>query len=106
MLQSDVLPNMGFSATRKRLMKSYECVQSDSTPELPFETEDKVEAQTDEGKQPAGNGQTVSHQSTGQEDASKSSSAGGESSGERQERDIEPESEGTGARADETKDEL
>lgn len=26
MLQADVLPNMGFSATRKRLIKSYECV--------------------------------------------------------------------------------
>jgi hypothetical protein len=27
MLQADVLPNMGFSATRKRLIKSYECNQ-------------------------------------------------------------------------------
>lgn len=27
MLQADVLPNMGFSATRKRLVHSYECVK-------------------------------------------------------------------------------
>jgi hypothetical protein len=27
MLQADVLPNMGFSSTRKRLMHSYECVK-------------------------------------------------------------------------------
>mmetsp|Transcript_28897 Transcript_28897/g.33125 ORF Transcript_28897/g.33125 Transcript_28897/m.33125 type:complete len:128 (+) Transcript_28897:88-471(+) len=27
MLQSDVLPNMEFSSTRKRLVKSYECVK-------------------------------------------------------------------------------
>ena len=27
MLQADVLPNMGFSATRKRLVQSYECVE-------------------------------------------------------------------------------
>jgi hypothetical protein len=29
MLQADVLPNMGFSATRKRLIKSYECVPTE-----------------------------------------------------------------------------
>jgi hypothetical protein len=27
MLQSDVLPNMGFSPTRKRLVHSYDCVK-------------------------------------------------------------------------------
>ena len=27
MLQADVLPNMEFSSTRKRLVKSYECVK-------------------------------------------------------------------------------
>jgi len=27
MLQADVLPNMGFSSTRKRLVHSYECVK-------------------------------------------------------------------------------
>jgi hypothetical protein len=27
MLQADVLPNMGFSATRKRLIKSYDCTK-------------------------------------------------------------------------------
>lgn len=31
MLQADVLPNMGFSATRKRLIKSFECVPSPVT---------------------------------------------------------------------------
>jgi hypothetical protein len=30
MLQADVLPNMGFSATRKRLIQSFECVKSDA----------------------------------------------------------------------------
>ncbi len=29
MLQSDVLPNMGFSPTRKRLVHSYECVKEE-----------------------------------------------------------------------------
>ena len=28
MLQADVLPNMGFSATRKRLIKEYNCTCS------------------------------------------------------------------------------
>jgi hypothetical protein len=31
MLQADVLPNMGFSATRKRLVYSHECTTSDQT---------------------------------------------------------------------------
>lgn len=30
MLQADVLPNMGFSATRKRLIHSHECVKSEN----------------------------------------------------------------------------
>ena len=29
MLQADVLPNMGFSATRKRLVRSFECVKEE-----------------------------------------------------------------------------
>jgi len=29
MLQADVLPNMGFSATRKRLIKAYDCTKLD-----------------------------------------------------------------------------
>lgn len=32
MLQADVLPNMAFSATRKRLVKSYECFPPDEDP--------------------------------------------------------------------------
>ncbi len=31
MLQADVLPNMGFSSTRKRLIKSYDCTKLHST---------------------------------------------------------------------------
>ena len=38
MLQADVLPNMGFSATRKRLIHSYDCL-SDSN----FDKDDEVE---------------------------------------------------------------
>ena len=30
MLQADVLPNMGFSATRKRLMHSHDCLSNDN----------------------------------------------------------------------------
>jgi hypothetical protein len=33
MLQADVLPNMGFSATRKRLIKSFECLPSSENAE-------------------------------------------------------------------------
>jgi hypothetical protein len=29
MLQADVLPNMGFSATRKRLIQAYNCTAAD-----------------------------------------------------------------------------
>jgi hypothetical protein len=37
MLQADVLPNMGFSSTRKRLVHSYECgVPEDSMEQLDF----------------------------------------------------------------------
>ncbi|CAB9499499.1 Inherit from NOG: HTTM domain protein [Seminavis robusta] len=44
MLQADVLPNMGFSATRKRLIHSYECVKTDAAA-IP-----SVEEQTQEPK--------------------------------------------------------
>ena len=30
MLQADVLPNMGFSATRKRLIQEFECVKKET----------------------------------------------------------------------------
>jgi hypothetical protein len=40
MLQADVLPNMGFSATRKRLVQSYECVK-----EL-VENDEEIEAES------------------------------------------------------------
>ena len=43
MLQSDVLPNMGFSPTRKRLVHSYECV-----PEVAAETSTPVDDATEE----------------------------------------------------------
>jgi hypothetical protein len=33
MLQADVLPNMGFSSTRKRLIQSYECLPSSTNEE-------------------------------------------------------------------------
>ena len=75
----------------------------------------KGEAPTNEGEQPAGVGQAVSEKSTRQEDASTSISPGDKSSGERQETDTEPESEGKGERLesegkgerlDETRDEL
>lgn len=54
MLQSDVLPNMGFSATRKRLIQSYECVKSSDLPleSLPqSEIEDSPDDQTIENEQ-------------------------------------------------------
>ena len=31
MLQADVLPNMAFSSTRKRLVHSYECVKEEDS---------------------------------------------------------------------------
>ena len=42
MLQADVLPDMAFSATRKRLVRSYECV-----PEGKFDSGNKNEQSTD-----------------------------------------------------------
>lgn len=36
MLQADVLPNMGFTATRKRLIHSHDCTKNDS--QTPFES--------------------------------------------------------------------
>jgi hypothetical protein len=36
MLQADVLPNMGFSSTRKRLVHSYECVLPEEMEQLDF----------------------------------------------------------------------
>ena len=49
MLQADVLPNMGFSATRKRLIHSYECVK---TSELDSELDAQHEALTAESSPP------------------------------------------------------
>jgi hypothetical protein len=40
MLQADVLPNMGFSATRKRLIHSFKCVKSDDVTEEISESDD------------------------------------------------------------------
>lgn len=40
MLQADVLPNMGFSSTRKRLVHSHECVPSGSPNNSEFTVED------------------------------------------------------------------
>jgi uncharacterized membrane protein YphA (DoxX/SURF4 family) len=44
MLQADVLPNMGFSATRKRLIHSFKCVESDDN-----SREEKSESENDKG---------------------------------------------------------
>jgi hypothetical protein len=42
MLQADVLPNMGFSPTRKRLIQSYDCVPTatENATENSFEQDD------------------------------------------------------------------
>jgi hypothetical protein len=47
MLQADVLPNMGFSATRKRLIHSFECVKTEDEPSA-F-TNDVRSSQQEEG---------------------------------------------------------
>jgi hypothetical protein len=47
MLQADVLPNMGFSATRKRLVHSYECVPTDPEEITPKEENDVDESEAD-----------------------------------------------------------
>jgi hypothetical protein len=44
MLQADVLPNMGFSATRKRLVYEYNCTASFDETEQEQEEESKTEA--------------------------------------------------------------
>jgi hypothetical protein len=44
MLQADVLPNMGFSATRKRLIHSFECVNTEDEPAV-FTSGDKSSQQ-------------------------------------------------------------
>lgn len=110
MLQSDVLPNMGFSATRKRLMQSYECVTSDLESELPFESEDKKEGEAlnmDE-KHSAGVGEVGSELSTEQEfdESSESSSAGSASSTEEDETGTQTESERIHKSMGEARDEL
>jgi hypothetical protein len=48
MLQADVLPNMAFSATRKRLVQSYECVHTEPT-EIATEEEVKDEIDAKDG---------------------------------------------------------
>ena len=45
MLQADVLPNMGFSATRKRLIHSYDCSKLD---EVDKKENDTNETHSDE----------------------------------------------------------
>lgn len=51
MLQADVLPNMGFSATRKRLIHSYECVKSEDDEEPLFGTIDQPNNNDDDSEQ-------------------------------------------------------
>jgi hypothetical protein len=48
MLQADVLPNMGFSATRKRLVHTYECVKDEDSEELEMELLVDGESKKDE----------------------------------------------------------
>jgi hypothetical protein len=48
MLQADVLPNMGLSATRKRLVQPYECVHTEPE-EIAPEEEDVDETEADIG---------------------------------------------------------
>lgn len=51
MLQADVLPNMGFSATKKRLIQAYECHVPQDTNEPDYratETEPTTEEERDE----------------------------------------------------------
>lgn len=50
MLQADVLPNMGFSATRKRLIHSFECVKTEDEPA--FVTRGVRSSQQEEGDSP------------------------------------------------------
>lgn len=108
MLQSDVLPNMGFSATRKRLMQTYECVKSDSASELPFQSDNEEVPVMDEA-QSAGNEESTSDQSTGGADSegSEASSADGEERGEAQETaGVKEENEKEHENIDEAKGEL
>jgi hypothetical protein len=49
MLQADVLPNMGFSATRKRLVHSYECVHTEPEEIAPEEEDDVNVSEADNG---------------------------------------------------------
>ena len=108
MLQSDVLPNMGFSATRKRLMQTYECVKPDSTSELLFQSDEVVESAMDKA-QSAGNEESTSDQSAEEVDGDNSeiSSASGERRGEAQDTaGVEEGSEKLEEIIDEAKDEL
>ena len=57
MLQADVLPNMGFSATRKRLIHSHDCLITerggsnfDDSPSSPF-GEESVQSETIEPRE-------------------------------------------------------
>jgi len=45
MLQADVLPNTGFSSTRKRLVHSYECVKEKETIDNENENDGKRNAE-------------------------------------------------------------
>ena len=48
MLQADVLPNMGFSSTRKRLVRSHECVPSVAHDDSEEEKDEYAAAGNDE----------------------------------------------------------
>jgi hypothetical protein len=58
MLQADVLPNMGFSATRKRLIHAFECVKTEDEPV--FTSSDKSSQQEEwDSSDPESAGQSV-----------------------------------------------
>lgn len=48
MLQSDVLPNMGFSPTRKRLVHSYECIREGNMEQVDPPVASKFDDKRDE----------------------------------------------------------
>ena len=74
MLQADVLPNMGFSSTRKRLVRSHECV--------PLVDDD--ESEEDEGTHDSGAGSDGS-QHEQEENISRRSDAANTSAGSQEE---------------------
>ena len=55
MLQADVLPEMGFSSTRKRLVRSHECVPSLGTTDAADHTEHESHKVTHNHHSDAGN---------------------------------------------------